>query len=1098
VVGDVVKFFDNDDIGVIQSTALIQELHPGEFVNIPGSVNAEFVDGSTTGGAWGGLESREFTFTFFVGVTVEFKVTWDLGTDDAETEKNFAQAILTKFSQSFTIPGLGTLQWDDNAGWDQVGRKIKNELRDSISGIDQSADYLDLKAVFQDIVDKKASYVNLEGRNYELIHPAAQNIIDAINLVYGSNPQTQRDHFNKKGLSLRDFPSVQEFTETQISNFQAILGPVNSTDLDLAGNTYYQNYTGITETNFMVDGIIKNTLAIQDLSENANFTGLSDTPTGYLSGQYLVANESGIEYKTISELSQEIAGAQALQFTGLSDTPTGYLSGQYLVANESGIEYKTISGLSQDITKEIASSQTLNFTGLSGTPDTYNAGQFLQSTTTGVEWVDAPAGGGGGGGSSSGANVVAGNYTGDGSNPQTIELGFRPAVVHIRGLSAPYYGTMTQIDGMDDTNVSEWKTTASSAHYINLTAGDLIEITDTGFKVSGSGNNSGMNHNTSKYYYYAISEANHSVNDVVAGGGAFSNQDIKGAFAGDFTLPDAIVVPITRSNNNQLRIFHLNGLYNGTISSPTHIQYEWIIGNQERYTIDFDNDSDGTFETHYNADSVGSPGATTSIQWLEIQSVIDDKPTLKEFIADNKAIYYGGGSSSGGSSIAITQDTYVGDGESAGIYIPLDFIPVQVDIQSAGTAVGGRLGSTTLYLTNSGESSVYKWQTQSLTDYTDYSEKGDIGTISGKGFLAKGHINDSTFNVNGHTYHYTAIANGASSSSSSSSGGGGGGSSTLLGLTDTPTVFAGASGKYLTVNSNEDAVEFAPLDLGDADLDFSVESTNVQFIEKKLGSNINSDQTISDFTFPNLIVGKTYRVSATLSFYSESETNLVQAEIYNGANKLVTLSNKGRSTTASASMLFIAAHDSVTVEGKNLSSIDYILGGTNNISIVQLELPPSAIVTVEQQVVNPSNPPASGIFTVGDVNVHASINDFQNHSNELSQISSDIFGGNIIQAANINSTINIQDISTQNTFEDIDGALTSFSAINIADIKVNTVIDNTGIQNTFEDIDANLSSFGVMNIADMKVNTIIRDTGFEDLSSQSPFNDHSLSLTGII
>ena len=261
---------------------------------------------------------------------------------------------------------------------------------------------------------------------------------------------------------------------------------------------------------------------------------------------------------------------------------------------------------------------------------------------------------------------------------------------------------------------------------------------------------------------------------------------------------------------------------------------------------------------------------------------------------------------------------------------------------------------------------------------------------------------------------------------------------TITGLSDTFDSYNDSSGKYLRVNKNEDGVEFAPLDLSDSDLDFTVDSTEIQFIEKKLSTNIKSDQTISDFTFPNLIVGRTYRVSATLSFYSETETNLVQAEIWNGANKLITLSNKGRSTTASASMLFIATADSVTVEGKNLSNIDYIIGDPT-ISVVQLELPPSAIVSVDQQPINPGNPPASGLFTIGDINLHGSIIDFQDNNNT---------GLNSIPFS------------------------TSFG-----DIKIISNIQNTGDQNSFEDIDPTLPSFGVMSIGDIKVNTFIQNTG---------------------
>ena len=92
-----------------------------------------------------------------------------------------------------------------------------------------------------------------------------------------------------------------------------------------------------------------------------------------------------------------------------------------------------------------------------------------------------------------------------GSDWRTIELGFRPAVVSIQCLSAPYYGTQTQIDGMEEQNISRWK--SGSGYTTNTSFQDtFIEITDTGFRVKDTGDNSGMNHNTSKYYYYAMAQ----------------------------------------------------------------------------------------------------------------------------------------------------------------------------------------------------------------------------------------------------------------------------------------------------------------------------------------------------------------------------------------------------------------------------------------------------------------------------------------------------------------------------------------------------------------------------------------------------------------
>lgn len=112
--------------------------------------------------------------------------------------------------------------------------------------------------------------------------------------------------------------------------------------------------------------------------------------------------------------------------------------------------------------------------------------------------------------------------------------------------------------------------------------------------------------------------------------------------------------------------------------------------------------------------------------------------------------------SSAGGGASVAQSTYVGDGATTGIYIPLSFTPNKVEIHSAGSPRDGGpyYGKTTLLLSQSGQNSIYTYKNAANTQIArlDYN-----GTISGQGFLAKGHINDSSFNVNGCTYHYFAI-----------------------------------------------------------------------------------------------------------------------------------------------------------------------------------------------------------------------------------------------------------------------------------------------------------------------------------------------------
>jgi len=91
------------------------------------------------------------------------------------------------------------------------------------------------------------------------------------------------------------------------------------------------------------------------------FSGLHDTPTGYLSGYYVRANETGIEYihptgvaKELSdvvtdEIVQTLVTGKLMAFTGLYDTPTGYQSGYYLESTATGISYIDPIGLARKI-----------------------------------------------------------------------------------------------------------------------------------------------------------------------------------------------------------------------------------------------------------------------------------------------------------------------------------------------------------------------------------------------------------------------------------------------------------------------------------------------------------------------------------------------------------------------------------------------------------------------------------------------------------------------------------------------------------------------------------------------------------------------------
>lgn len=107
-----------------------------------------------------------------------------------------------------------------------------------------------------------------------------------------------------------------------------------------------------------VSGIAR---VLRDYIDNgSNFSGLKDTPTGYLShsGDYLVVNdgESGIHFTGIEKIAQDLTDyGFSTTFTGLSDTPNSFVSGKYLRVNDAGDALEYVD--TQDLTEQI--SQTI-------------------------------------------------------------------------------------------------------------------------------------------------------------------------------------------------------------------------------------------------------------------------------------------------------------------------------------------------------------------------------------------------------------------------------------------------------------------------------------------------------------------------------------------------------------------------------------------------------------------------------------------------------------------------------------------------------------------------------------------------------------------
>ena len=169
-----------------------------------------------------------------------------------------------------------------------------------------------------------------------------------------------------------------------------------------------------------------------------------------------------------------------------------------------------------------------------------------------------------------------------------------------------------------------------------------------------------------------------------------------------------------------------------------------------------------------------------------------------------------------------------------------------------------------------------------------------------------------------------------------------------------------------------------------------------------------------------------------MSFNSNIDTSLMKVDIFNGIKKLASLSNKGKSTTVSTSIMFIAEVGSVhAVADAGFTSSEYIAGDPD-ISFVQIEMPVSAIVSVDQQTLPPTPSPAGGIFAISEINARAGVFDLQEE--ELSQL----IGPFSMQISEVQTRVQIEDTTSQ-TFG---ASFPAFSVLKIGDMKANVIIGN--------------------------------------------------------
>ena len=288
----------------------------------------------------------------------------------------------------------------------------------------------------------------------------------------------------------------------------------------------------------------------------------------------------------------------------------------------------------------------------------------------------------------------------------------------------------------------------------------------------------------------SASTTNVTVTGGTVSGGLGSNPYVTGQSNFYSSLPDQIVLT-NASDNNSPSAFSLYYV------SSTLIYYQSpSIGTQP--FIIFDNNASATFDSYLNTSAAtfgagqsisgyvasgrgvylgggsGSSSSTSGITGASnlgagsaiVSGISSNDLKVKSLVggtnvtlsSDDSTITINAAGGGGGSGISVKQSSYVGDGASTGIYIDVGFTPSEVFIQCEDSPY---YGQGWFFKSNSGQDTTYYYKGggNALT----VGGPVDYGTVTGNGFVAKGHLNNSTFNHLGSTYNYIATSEGTGS-----------------------------------------------------------------------------------------------------------------------------------------------------------------------------------------------------------------------------------------------------------------------------------------------------------------------------------------------
>ena len=373
-------YFDEKDIGVVQSTALIQPLNSAEFTPTPGAERETMTKGLNSAN-FDGLEAQSLQFSWgsiglVAGMTpIDINWAYDNSSTAAilNSEKTFGQQMANYFNGNATDGSNTNTFFDDienisfsdliantsfpaNFAKGQFVNQLKTLFGQAIPEINDTNDLSVIIQIFSDIASGQKSFSLAVGQVTSLTNIATENIIDSINKMYGSSFSDQDAVLQDSTRFIQNFFDASQKFDLLKKDLELIIGPAFSSE------TFWPEFQ-----KFVLGS---------DVYDSLSQSEINDFKINLISGFLKNQNDISGLFETIST---------GLSFTGLMDTPTGFESGKFLVANETGLEWTDIED------------PVLSFTGLSDTPTGYDDGKILQSTTTGLAWVNMPVSGGGGG-----------------------------------------------------------------------------------------------------------------------------------------------------------------------------------------------------------------------------------------------------------------------------------------------------------------------------------------------------------------------------------------------------------------------------------------------------------------------------------------------------------------------------------------------------------------------------------------------------------------------------------------------------------------------------------------------------------------------------